>query len=137
MEKHAPSKKAIIRGNNKREVSKELRIEIMHWSRLTDIANKTGKTEDIGRYKQLRNKVVKLNKLAKMNFFRSLYVPNLTNDKRFWKTVKPLFFRKSGNVSQIITLVEHESIVSSKSQIAECFNQNLVNITDSHHLMSH
>ena len=44
---------------------------------------------------------------------------------------KPLFSSKSGNVSQKITLVENESIISCESQIAECFNQYFVNITDS------
>ena len=100
LEKHAPTKKATIRGNNKRHVSKELRKEIMHISRLKNIANKSGKPEDIQRYKQQRNKVVRLNKSAKMNFYRSLDVSNLTNDRRFWKTFKPLFSSKSGNVSQ-------------------------------------
>ena len=72
-------------------------------------------------------KVVRLNKSAKMNFYRSLDVSNLTNDRRFWKTFKPLFSSKSGK----ITLVENESIISCESQIAECFNQYFVNITDS------
>ena len=91
LEKHAPTKKAIIRGNNKRHVSKELRREIMHRSRLKNIANKSGKMEDISRYSQQRNIFVKLNKSAKMNFYRSLDVSNLINDKCFWKTFKPLF----------------------------------------------
>ena len=78
-----------------------------------------------------RNKVVKLNKLVKMNFYRSLDVSYLTNDKRFWKTFKPLFSNKSGNVSQKVTLVENGSIISLESQIAECFNQYFVNSKDS------
>ena len=56
LEKDAPTKKAIITGNNKRHVLKELRKEIMHKSRLKNIANKSGKTEDIRRHKQQRNK---------------------------------------------------------------------------------
>ena len=71
----------------------------MYRSRLKNIANKNGKEEDIWRYKQQRSKVVKMNKLAKMKFYRGLDMSNLTNDKRFWKTFKPLFSNKSGNVS--------------------------------------
>ena len=131
LEQHAPTKNATIRGNNKQHFSKELRKEIMHRSRLKHIANKSGKKEDICRYKQQRNKVVKMNKLAKTEFYRSLDVSNLTNDKRFWKAVKPLFSNKSGSVSQKVTLVENESILSCERQIAECFNHYFINITDS------
>ena len=45
--------------------------EIMHRSRLKNIANKSGKEEEIWRYKQQRNKVVKMNKLAKMKFIEA------------------------------------------------------------------
>ena len=103
-------------------------------SRLKNIANKSGKKEDICRYKQQRNKVVKMNKFAKTEFYvqkRSLDVSNLTNDTPFWKTFKPLFSNKSGSVSQKVTLVENESIISCERQIAECFNHYFINITDS------
>ena len=72
-----------------------------------------------------------MKKSAKMNFYRSLDVSNLTNDKCFWKTFKPLLSSKSGNISQKITLIENESIKSCESQMAEWFNQCFVNITNS------
>ena len=56
---------------------------------------------------------------------------NLTNGKRFRKTFKPLFSNKSGSVSQKVTLVKNESIISCERQIAECFNHYFINITDS------
>ena len=65
LDKHAPYKKATIRGNNKPHVSKEMRKEIMCRTRFKKIANKTHNEEDIRRYKRQRNKIVKLNKVAR------------------------------------------------------------------------
>ena len=49
----------------------------------------------------------------------------------FLENFQALFSSKSGNISQKITLVENESLISCESQIAECFNQYSVNITNS------
>ena len=64
----------------------------MHRLRLKSVANKNGKKEDI--WKQ-RNKVVRMNKLAKMKLYWSVDMSNHTNHKRFWKNFKPLFSNNS------------------------------------------
>ena len=71
LDKHAPYKKATIRGSNKPHVSKEMRGEVMCKTRFKKIANKTNE-EDTCRYKRQRNKIVKLNKVAMKRYFRSL-----------------------------------------------------------------
>ena len=57
LEKHAPTKKATIRGNNKRHVSKELRKEIMHRSRLKILQIKVGNRKI---FRDINNKETKL-----------------------------------------------------------------------------
>jgi len=61
-------KKKFLRANNKPHVSKVLRKAIMQRSKLKNIANKSGKPEDMVRYRKQRNLVVSLNRQAKRDF---------------------------------------------------------------------
>ena len=79
----------VLRGNNQQHLTKELRKEIMKRSKLKRIANQTGSLKDIADYRKQRNLVVKLNRQAKKNFFRSATSHN--GSKTFWKQIKPLF----------------------------------------------
>ena len=126
LDKHAPYKKATIRGNNKAHVSNEMRKEIMCRTRYKNIANKTRNEEDIRRYKRQTNKIVKLNKVAKKRYFQSLDPATIGSDKRFWKTFKPLFSNKPSNIQEKIILVENGSRITCDKQIAECFNEYFV-----------
>ena len=103
---------------------------MMTRSTLKNISNKSGKTEDFEKYKKLRNLVVKMNRKAKFDFYRSIEPRSIANDKTFWKAVKPMF--SNGNpVGEKIVLIEDEVIISDDAMIAECFNSHFVNITDS------
>ena len=62
LDKHAPRKTKLRRGNHKPHVSKKLRKEIMKRSQLKSIANKTGKDIDLYKFRKQRNLVVNLNK---------------------------------------------------------------------------
>ena len=66
-----------------------------------------------------------------MKFYLGLDMSNLRNSMRFGRTFRPLFSNKSGCVSQKVTLVKDESIISCESQRAECFSHYFINITDS------
>ena len=46
----------------------------------------------------------------------------IDNDKKFWKTVKPLLSNKNP-MSEKITLIENGRILSSDVEVAECFNE--------------
>ena len=46
---------------------------------------------------------------------------NYTDNKKFWKTVKPLFSNCGGG-SQKITLIEDGEIISNDQEVAETFN---------------
>ena len=73
---------------------------------------------------------MKLNIQAKRQHFMSLQSKTIDNDKKFWKTVKPLFFNKNP-MSEKITLIEDGRILSNDVEVAECFNEHFCNITDS------
>ncbi len=110
-------------------MNKDLRKEIMRRSRLKNVANKTKRQEDIKRYRDQRNIVVKLNRNAKREYYRSIQAKSIKNDKKFWKTVKPLF-SNANTMSEKINLIENGKILSNDEEIAECFNEYFINITD-------
>ena len=61
LNKHAPKKTKIFRGNHKPHINKTLRKAIMKRSQLKNKANKTKDAKDILKYIKRRNYVVKLN----------------------------------------------------------------------------
>ena len=72
LEANAPAKVKIVRGNNKPHMNRNLRRAIMKRSTLKRIANKTKREDDIRKYKDQRNFVVKLNIQSKRNHFRMM-----------------------------------------------------------------
>ena len=129
LEANAPGKIKIIRANHKPHVNKELRKAIMKRTRLKNIANETKREEDIKRYREQRNLVVKVNTNTKRAYYKSIQAKSIENDKQFWKTVKPLF-SNTNPMSEKITLIENGKILSNDEEVAECFNEYFINITD-------
>ena len=119
LDRHAPFKKKVIRGNNKPHCSKELRKAIMKRSRLKNISRKTGNSEDRQAYKKQRNIVVKLNSKQKKSYFRSITPDN--SKTSLWKICKPYFSNKGVNGSKIL-LLENDVIISKDEIIANIFN---------------
>ena len=84
LNKYAPMKTISIRGNNKPHMTKVLRKAMNERTRLKGIANKTHLDEDIRKYKNQRNLVVKMNKQSKIDFYKKLDPKDLGNEKAFW-----------------------------------------------------
>ena len=78
LNKHAPKKTKLFRGNQKRHVNKGLRSAIMKRSRLKNKANKTRKAVDISNYKKQRNFLVKINNECKREYFDKLNIKTTT-----------------------------------------------------------
>ena len=53
----------------------------------------------------------------------------VTDDKKCWKTIKPLFSDKHF-CNNKITLIEGEEIVSEDQELAEIFNSYFANVVD-------
>ena len=58
--------------------------------------------------------------MAKKNYFSNLNVRNVTDNKQFWKTVKPFFSSKAGD-NERITLIEGVKVISNDREVAETF----------------
>ena len=100
--------------------TKELWREIKS-SRLRNsfLRKKTEETRKL--YVKQRNKCVSLLKKAKKEYYQSLDEENVIDNKKFWKTVKPLFSDKSVSTEKI-NLTENEKMLTSKSETAETLN---------------
>ena len=88
LNKHAPMKQKYLRANQGRFMTKDLHKAIMKRSRLRNkfLRDRT----DISReeYKKQRNLCVSLLKKAKKII---KIIKSVTDNKKFWQTVKPLF----------------------------------------------
>ena len=90
----------------------------------------TGKNDDNWKkYKQQRNKCVTLLRRTKLHYYKHLDTHDLTDNKKFWKAIKPIFTDKI-QTSQTINLLEKGKIISDDMKIAEVFNEYFANITD-------
>ena len=93
LDKHAPFKAVVIRGNNKPHMSKTLRKAIMLRTRLKNRSVKTRNEADFQRYCQQRNLIVKLNKRAKREYYGNLHMNSIKDKKLFWKKLKTFVFK--------------------------------------------
>ena len=59
-----------------------------------------------------------------------IYIQNITDNKKFWKTVKPLLSEKSQNIRKI-TIIKDGEIISRDEEVAETLNSYFKNAVTS------
>ena len=109
-------------------MSKELRKNIMLRSKLKNSFNKDRSYENWCKYKRQRNFCVNLLRITKRNSFRNLNEKKISDNRTFWKEIKP-YFNDKGGMSSKITLVERDEIIHKDKEIPETMNKYFVNIT--------
>ena len=134
LDKHAPKRTKVLRGNGKPHFNKNLRKQITIRSRLKNKANKSTNPIDIVKFKPQRNLVTNLNKQAKLQYFEKLSVD--CNSKPFWKACKPYFSNKNSNIQENILLLEKDKLLSKQKDVTSAFNKHFGSITDSLNLFS-
>ena len=91
---------------------------------------KQKRTETRSAYNKQRNICVSILRKAKRSYFENLDIKNLSDNRKFWGTVKPLFSNKvRSNV--YITLNENDLLIRNEYKIANIFNTFFVNIVPS------
>ena len=125
LNRHAPLKKEVVRSNHKPYMTKTVCKAIMTRTALERKFWQEKTVESETRFKKHRNYTKKLIKKEKKKYFTNLDLTNFTDNKKFWRTVKPLF--SDGFSGQNITLVEKDIIISDDQAIAERFNSFFVN----------
>ena len=114
---YAPLKTKMLRFDNSVFMSKKLRKEIMKRPKLKNNFNKNRNHENWCKYKTQRNYCVNLLRKSKKQYFSNINVSGVTDNKSFWKPVKPYFNNKGSN-SNKITLVENDAIITNDRVIS-------------------
>ena len=127
LEKKTPLKERHIRYNQAEFINKNLQKAIMNRSRLLNRYRKEKTEATRSAYKRQRNFCVKLLRKTKKEFYNNLNVKYITENKLFWKTVKPSFTDKTLK-DERITLVENNKVVSDESKLVEIFSKYFGNI---------
>ena len=91
---HAPIKKKILRFNNSPFMTKALRKAITQRSKLKKICTKKRRDDNWASYKKLINFCVSLLRKTKNDYFQNLNMRGLSDNKKFWKTIKLYFSNK-------------------------------------------
>ena len=111
-------------------MNKEYKRAIMVRSKLRNKYNKEPSTQSLVAYSKLRNVCTNLLKNIKFKFYNNLNPASISNNKTFWKNVKPFFSdKKTSNIN--INLVENNDVISDDDKIADCFKhffENCLNI---------
>ena len=129
LNKHAPLKKKYVRANDAPFMTKALRKAVMLRITLRNKYNQNRIAEYWNNYRRQRNLCVKLFRTEKKRYCNNLDVTLITDNKTFWKTVKPLFSDKIKSQSKIV-LVENDEAISDDRQVAEIFNNYFVTVTE-------
>ena len=105
LNKYAPTKEKYICANHTNFVTKSLRKAIMLRSRLRNIFLEEKSLESKMAYNKQHNICVSLIKKAKKEHFQNINLSEITDNKKFWESVSPLFGNKV-NTTQKINLTE-------------------------------
>ena len=118
---HAPRKKKYIRGNNKPFMTKAYSRAIMHRTRLRNKFTKNPSAENKSLYNKQRNFCVSLLRKEKREYFAKINEKDITDNRKFWQTVKPFISDKVKSKESII-LVNNNNIESKETEVAKTFN---------------
>ena len=93
----------------------------MKRSQLEKIYSKTLTEKSLKAYKKQKNYVSRLYKKERKIIFNSLDSSVISDNRKFWKTVKSLFSNKR-NYGNKLKLVENEEIIDDETKVAEELN---------------
>ena len=118
---HAPQKKKVIRANHVPYMTKPLRKAIMKRSQLENKYLQNSSNENKIRYKKQKIFCRRLYKKERKKFYSNLDIKIFTDNKQFWKTMKPFHNFKCNNASKI-SLVRKNKVISEDQEFANTFN---------------
>ena len=118
---HAPKKKKYIRGNNKPFMTKTYSKAIMQRTRFRNKFLKNPNDQNKLLYNKQRNYWVSLLRKEKKEYFARLNEKDITDNRKFWHTVKP-FLSDKVKPREAIILVDDENIKSNENEVANTLN---------------
>ena len=121
LHKHAPRKQNFIRANNSNLVTKSLRKAIIKRSKIRNkyLRERTNGAKCL--YNKQRNLFVSILLKDKREYFGNLNNKIVTDNRKFWKTISPLFSEKTFH-RECITLKESNKTITNNAERAKTFN---------------
>ena len=119
LNRHASLKKKTVRANQVPYMT--LRKAIVMRSKLENSFLKNSSLENKITYKKQKNLCSKLYKKERKNCYCNLNPRCITDNKLFWKTIKP-FLTDKGKTHKKITLIENGEILTEDKTVAETLN---------------
>ena len=114
---HAPIKEKIIRGNNAPFMNKTLSKAFMIRSRLKNMYNKFPTEENKIIYEKHRNYCSNLLKKVKKEYYNNIDTNTFTDNKKFWKCIRPFFSEKQKVFQKDIILIEKDVVISDDKEV--------------------
>ena len=121
LDRHAPIKKKFLRANEVPYMTKALKKAIMTRSRLENRYYQSKSMIDKINYKRQKNYCMRLYKRERKTYYNNLDLKSITDNKKFWATLKP-FLTDKGIKSNNICLIEEGKIISKDQEVAETLN---------------
>ena len=118
---HAPMKKKYIRANEVPYMTKPLRKAMMTRSRFENKFHKTKSLADKAVFKRQRNYCNRLYKRERKKFYNNLELNIITDNRKFWSTMKP-FSTAKGVSKNSIKLIEGRNIIVEDCEVADTLN---------------
>ena len=122
-------KKKYLRANQATFMTKEVRKAIMMRSKLRNKFLQDKNEQSRNDYRKQRNLCVALVRRAKQQYFSSLDLNLIVDNKKFWKTVKQLFSDKISH-KDIINLTEDGKIITEDLWFVQGFEDLKVCATE-------
>ena len=124
---HAPLKQKYIRGNDQPFMNKTMRKAIMIRTKLRNIYLRNPTVENGMMFRKQRNYCVKLLKQTKINYYEHININLVTDNRKFWKCIKPSFSDKI-TTSYNYILYDNTEIIRNDREVADKFNSYFSNI---------
>ena len=118
---HAPLKKKVVRANHAPYVTKKMRKAIMRRTQLQNKYFKNKTFENLRNYKKQKKFCSKLYKKEKRQYYNNLDLRKVTDNKLFWKTIKPLMSDK-GTSANKICIAENDKLLVKEEDVANSLN---------------
>ena len=130
IDRHAPLKTKIIRGNQEPHMSKALSKAIMTRSRIKNKYNRWKSRENFLLLKSAKHACKKISAEEKISLFNKATENGIMTNKAFWKITKPFLTNKGSTVNNNIQLVENGRIINDDEDVAKTFNEHYINIVE-------
>ena len=121
LERHAPLKRKLLRANEVPYMTKALRKAIATRSRLENRFHRLKTSDSKKAFRKQRNYCSRLYKKERKRFYVKLDSKCITDNKKFWQTMKP-FFTDKGLSKRTITLIKGNKIISDDVDVANALN---------------